>query len=481
MQKKLGGDNAAVIKEAVPVIPDFSTTENLPKQNYTNWEDTKLSETNDKIKITEPVHFQSINYQTAWFLKTCCWVTDLRIERHNNLNFAINDDNNIWILPKNKAVTTAFMKESLSKINSHGDISFINTQQDPSHQGIQKVIDIFLPSDKQIFDLIFRNHPVYPHSDIRLPKDYWWRIKYSDKGRSLLTVINFFGSLYEAFMYIDDPFWYEVLGDLGDRRKLKTSGDTIKSLITKINKHKLKTLSEERIAEKIIDYSADITQKEESISIKLLESKVREQIQEKKLNLAVDESVEEYLKSVILKDLSFLVRRKILFQVCKIKCKACGNNPWISVDELKLLNLCTVCQNQTQIDLADVTWKFIINGAISRHLHEHSIAELWTLGKLLIKSRESFFYIPQTDIDLGKNTKKEVDIIAVQDGMLILGEAKKKASEFTKKDIDKLLEISEIINPDKIILSYLESDKDISRFKTKIVSKGFAVEIMKPS
>ena len=59
--------------------------------------------------------------------------------------------------------------------------------------------------------------------------------------------------------------------------------------------------------------------------------------------------------------------------------------------------------------------------------------------------------------------KTDIDLLMIQNGELIIGEAKANTSGFNKKQFEQLSLIANAIRPDKIILAYKDGDLPIER------------------
>ncbi len=121
---------------------------------------------------------------------------------------------------------------------------------------------------------------------------------------------------------------------------------------------------------------------------------------------------------------------------------------------------------------------------ISKQLAE-SLQEILILGRLEKKSSGYFPYLPQTNIYLDKKDQREMDFLCILNGQFIIGEAKTRSSGFESEVVKKIIKVSNVLHPDKILLTYLEKalegESAIECAKKEIESAGFSVEIIQLS
>jgi len=179
-----------------------------------------------------------------------------------------------------------------------------------------------------------------------------------------------------------------------------------------------------------------------------------------------------------------LIRMGVFFQGHRWRCQTCGHTNWLSVDLLKQSNKCEVCTSEKQIEVSNLKWDFMLNPKVAEALYKDDvIAELWILGSLLREARESFYFAPQSSFFQNPQDKEpayEVDIVCIQDGRLLIGEAKRKASQFTDSVIQELIVKAQDLRPDAVVVGFLEEDADISSKITTLKNRELAVVLTAP-
>lgn len=187
-------------------------------------------------------------------------------------------------------------------------------------------------------------------------------------------------------------------------------------------------------------------------------------------------SVDEYLKRSIAEafsyhiddNLNYLIEHGGLFVGMKVKCHHCGSNKWYSLTELRDKLPCKGCASEIMPLLASkVYFKLsdtIVNNVLADQTkngkeYDGNYVVMKTLLHLKNDMQEagnSFIWAPCLDFK-GKTGNhviaSDADIVAIQNGDLVLGEAKFDATEFTEKVIDSLVWMANELLADKLIVA----------------------------
>ena len=123
----------------------------------------------------------------------------------------------------------------------------------------------------------------------------------------------------------------------------------------------------------------------------------------------------------------------------KVRCNFCGANKWYSLAELKEVIDCKGCFNQIIPGIKSPIYYKLSETIISNLLSDQTknkktfdgnyivIRTLHSLKNDYSNCYSSFIWVPPTEIvyQLGDDKNvTDIDIIAIQDGKLVLGEAK---------------------------------------------------------
>jgi len=171
-------------------------------------------------------------------------------------------------------------------------------------------------------------------------------------------------------------------------------------------------------------------------------------------------------------ELNYLIRQSALFMGMRVSCGQCGSNKWYSLTELRDKLPCKGCNAEVIPNInSKVYYKLsdtVINNLLSdqtkngKQYHGNYIV-LKTLLFLKNDSRNvgnSFIWSPPLDFSTNNGWSSDLDILAIQNGKLIVGEAKANAIEFTKKVINALIWVGDNLMPDSIIVACEKGNLD---------------------
>ncbi|WP_428330388.1 hypothetical protein [Mucilaginibacter sp.] len=195
------------------------------------------------------------------------------------------------------------------------------------------------------------------------------------------------------------------------------------------------------------------------------------EVDEDYLDDFIRRNITEDLKTHIDGDLQYLVERDAMFIGMKVKCFQCGSNSWYSLNELQNKMNCKGCLNQVipkfnshlYYKLNDVLINNLVEASSNarRKPYHGNYVVLRTLAWLKNDSRnchDSFLYAPCLEFEVREANEEpwttDIDILAIQDGKLIIGEAKSNAKQFNTEVMKQLAWFGNNIRPDMLILAY---------------------------
>jgi hypothetical protein len=335
-----------------------------------------------------------------------------------------------------------------SRVNRDHRITVFTNKQKPG-------FDISIPSDIELLKsvLMFRNH----HGNLlTLPIDH---ILPSSAGQKLSAFFKIFRNDWNTIkQFLEEKFWLQLFRY---ESQLDESG-----ILTGRGVFSYQDIEKELNG--LYDkYLADV-------SINMRE--IPEQAIDQDFILQyVERCKKEAFAYYIHDEINFLIDNGGLFVGMKVKCHQCGSNKWYSLTELRDKLPCKGCNSEIIPNLeSKVYFKLsdtIINNLLSDQTKNHkkydgNYVVMKTLIYLKNDSSEtgsSFHWAPCMDFQ-GKNAKSpitsDVDIIAIQNGKLVIGEAKYNATEFSSKVKDSLIWMANELLPDKLIVSCAEGSLD---------------------
>ncbi len=387
-----------------------------------------------------------------------------------------------------------------SRINSKNNISLLVTDE-------TKGVDIKIPSDLEII----RTRLVYRHGKKR--EMYGSYPLLSNAGKKLSAFIDLFAqNWFHIEEFIGDKFWLHLFmgnSDFKNKKLVQSYNETLPETLKYLKPKKgdvvfkLKTavknfspkayflLNESRGLGKngLFSYKDLITErksiyyyhKEEVRNIFKRESD-NVIVRDDYLYEFIQKSVEEDFELHIDPDLQYLVDRDALYIGMKVKCDNCGSNSWYALGELKNKMQCKGCFNEI-IPAIKSELYYKLNDIVVNNLtdakekekkqHDGNYVVLKTLIHLKSDSRncyESFLYAPCMDIKIKGGTEADtvdtdIDILAIQDGKFIIGEAKCRAQDFKPDVLNQFIKLANILRPDKIILAYNSGVFDLEKLK----------------
>lgn len=125
---------------------------------------------------------------------------------------------------------------------------------------------------------------------------------------------------------------------------------------------------------------------------------------------------------------------------------------------------CDVCQEAHQLPI-DVALDFRLNEFFATCLREHdTLSVTWALSALREKSKYCFIFVPQTALyrdypeNQGRRVDRELDVVCIVDGKLVIGEVKAKVALIARSDLDDLAAAVKELGADVAVLMAMSGD-----------------------
>jgi hypothetical protein len=182
--------------------------------------------------------------------------------------------------------------------------------------------------------------------------------------------------------------------------------------------------------------------------------------------------------------LGYRVANGIFEQGIQVGCSFCGATFWYGLEELKEQIKCKGCRMLNQVPI-EAEWSYKLNELLQNAISQHGVLPaIWALGYLLSSARESFLYLNGIEIYnnyLFRRPDRELDLVCIVDGELIIGDIKTNSAEFSKEALDDLVAISKKVLPQKVIIFCLEDSNGQLKRKAEILEKElvpFKIQVM---
>jgi len=181
------------------------------------------------------------------------------------------------------------------------------------------------------------------------------------------------------------------------------------------------------------------------------------------------------------KTIESLISRGILHRGCIFKCRSCRNADWFALDEFSQTFRCKRC-GATQFASSETYWYgeyepgwfYKLDEIIYQYLAHNGYVSSLALEYMRKKSEDSFLFTGDLElVKLGSTSQKpefELDIVAVVDGDIVLGEAK-KPDKLENKEIKKYEYLARKIGAKKLVfVTFAEmwSDETLTLIKNII-------------
>lgn len=386
----------------------------------------KLTDNLTHVSASEPAHFACIPPRFKAFAAGD-WVVELRIQRHNNLSVFANVVDE-WRLPRRRKIVRAFTAQ-LAKPTLSGRLALVPSSDRFALRSqptwVPHTYTIELPADDAFFRHLALDLAPHSQDDLRasIQASGYRRLEISDKGQNLRGVVSLFPSLGEAFEVLTNKFWRSVLE--------KANPDSIAPLSFSLNELRGLLPNDRPTLDRL------------DSELRLVQGRAR-----------------KYLEASLSDTLEHLVHLGVFFQVVQWQCVYCGHANSLNLDNAGVRNECSICATEYLLPI-DVVWYYKLNDFVYRTLKKQCGGPvLWALGSLqLSSSTGSFWYLPEVSCYEqwdNPSGQREVDILAMLDGLFYVCEVKRSASLFYK-DPDGPKKFAAVVNrlrPDVALLAF---------------------------
>lgn len=397
------------------------------------------------------------------------WMAQYTMDRTEDHN-RFSNLRDTWQLPKRSQLTRLFFGSREARVTAGGDLAV------PVDQTAQQV-EISEPEDRDFFFALLHESPAYPYPDIRsggpskVPYEYSRR---SDKGRYLQGVLGMFGSLDRAYQVLTHGFWKQQFIKLGTPSESQYP-DIIRKLKKRFPPQAGKYVIEsedqwERLARLLVSQASNVRQPKYTVKLRTLIDEWQ-----KVLERAVErpESPRDQKDSILANgpqeltsSLEALCREEVFHQGHNWTCDHCAYRNWTALDALRMTLTCQVCHREHNTPI-DLQFDFRLNEFLATCIREHdTLSVVWALGELQRQAKiGSFIFAPQTEMflkwpdDETGAADREIDLLCVIDGKVVIGEVKLSLAAISKREIDDLVAIAVAIRPDVVVIGAMEGDK----------------------
>jgi len=402
---------------------------------FSSLSSTLLKQSNNLLLgKTDFLRYPSLSFENNDIIKDGIYVIDAVIERDTS------DEHKEIKFPYGTCLHHLVCKEPARVNKLHRVSIYVNN----SSQGAE----FNIPSDVEIIKMVlsFRQ---FQNDLITLPVEY---LSYSNSGQKLSAFYNLFECDWSIIkQLLEEQFWLQLfMSDSEIQDSAIKSGRGIFSY-------------QDLIAEidgLFIKYREQVTLR--------LKRGYGNQPDIDVIERIIARNKKECFEHYIDRQLADLIKSGGLLLGMKVSCRQCGANKWYSLGELNDKIHCKGCSGQIMPNIdSSVYYKLseiIINNLKSdptkstKHFDGNYVVmkTLLNLKNDFQLSGNSFIWSAPIDYSISKqhNAKpSDFDILAIQNGKLIIGEAKSSSGDFNNKEIGRLIWIGNNLMPDKIIVA----------------------------
>ncbi len=407
------------------------------------------------------------------------WMTDVLIERkdHNEHRQPLKD---FWLqLPHNNSLTLLLTNRTrAARINRLGFLSV------PLSRDVDELrLSVTIPDGARITESILRadKDSVFYNGDLRQGKEKspFSGAKSSTAGKALRGAIHLFGELPEAANFFQSDYWRDIFmimagqDPLGSPKTKQALENAVKKNLGKV-KQPVTQKAIDSWTQRIAHLATDLRARTDVQEVGFFDDVLRKKIAEASKNGDKERFAE--LRERMLGTLDWLIANGIFSIGTLNHCRRCGLKEWHSIDDLKTDNACRGCGNSFTI-APEQPWWYKLNSLISSEGGIYNqVPLILALGELYEGSTSSFMYFPPVDVYTSKNYRllTDLDIFAIVDGKLVVGEVKNSAALFDDEEIDKLLKAAVLLKPCRVVLFAPDKPTQALLDKIKLLNQQHA-------
>jgi hypothetical protein len=159
-----------------------------------------------------------------------------------------------------------------------------------------------------------------------------------------------------------------------------------------------------------------------------------------------------------------LTRLTVLIPGHSLKCPRCATIAWYPLEQVTVKVRCSGCLVDFSLPI-DPPFAYRLNALVQKNIFQSkpqrdgNLTIIRTLARLSKETHKDFHFSPQLNLHVDLRSGKpetDIDIIALQDGIFSIGEAKYDSSEFSSnghKCLHSLIDVASSIRPDRVTLS----------------------------
>lgn len=158
------------------------------------------------------------------------------------------------------------------------------------------------------------------------------------------------------------------------------------------------------------------------------------------------------------------IRRSVLSRGLILQCEQCSHSAWYHLEVLGSAFLCQRCRHANIIvqrswkkPTEEPCWYYDLAEVVYQFVNHNGIAPIIALHKLSENTR-SFLFTPELQIQLDDDIQVEIDLWAIADGQIIIGEANttgvlSENAGGERKKLEKLRRVVELVSASRFVVA----------------------------
>ncbi len=431
------------------------------------------------------------------------WVLDLDVEFHEWPKFFSNQQL-WWTLPRRVPLPQLFMRKP-GRVNGSGSLSY--------SMGQPGTVELSIPSREAVLRVALANgrHGYLRPDDLRQPGDSpYAEFRLSDEGKYVKGVVELFAGLQGASNFFGNSFWRSLVEHIC-HRSARSDVATLEPIANKLRKQQQRLISDLKredfgpLSEHVLSIARAEPVRDADLTWDKLEQRF---VGQRRTYL---ESHPDYLRGVQPADLEIqasgmtredervvqelrralqeYVEAGVFLQGIRYRCPRCGLGFWQSISEASRSIECAGCRAPIPLKV-ESEWTYRLNTLVRNTVAYHgAIPVIWTLATLRRRARTMFLYWPGLSAFRTWDAPiadAELDLVAIRDGKLVIGEVKTVPNEFHEDDLRRLGDLAVRLSADVVVVAaFRTTDQRMrsigQRLEEYFPGREFSVEALTPS
>ena len=428
---------------------------------------TPLRHESESIPVPQPLQLRHSSLAHP-ICSEGTWISQLSVDRSSdNSKFANVRDS--WILPRRNQLARLFLGNLAARITTEGQLAI------PVNRGIE-LLDITDPNDDALFHSLLHEQPTYVYPDVRhqrsLRSAYVFS-KPSDNGRYLIGLLGMLKSLSRAYEVLGRGFWNRQvmrMASPAEDEYPRLIGTLKKRFAPQAGKFVLEREDQwESLARTVVRQAAGLRKPTQTVTLQRLQDDWIQELSgvidaHEQLHSHREEMMAEASKELN-ESLQRLCGEGVFHQGYEWLCPRCSYRNWSAIDCLGSTLSCQICRH-VRAPPVDLKFQFRLNEFLGSCVRDHdTLSVVWALGAVRDEyHHSSFVFAPQTALyraypeNRDTPPDREIDVLAVVDGRVLVGEVKASLSEIGQRELDDLATFTREISADIVLLGSLEGD-----------------------